>query len=104
MDMIERFESMLATSQDNALLRFTLGGAYLKAGRATEAIPHLKAAIDQDEQYSAAWKLLGRALAEAGDIASAEAAFDRGIKVAEGRGDKQAAKEMTVFKRRLKRS
>jgi len=104
MDMIERFEGMLAAGQDNALLRFTLGGAYMKAGRAKEAVPHLQSAIEQDEEYSAAWKLLGRALAETGDIASAEATFDRGIKVAEGRGDKQAVKEMEVFKRRLKHS
>lgn len=104
MDMIQRFENMLAAGQDNALLRFTLGGAYMKAGRAAEAVPHLRSAIEQDEQYSAAWKLLGRALAETGDVVSAEAAFDHGIKVAERRGDKQAAKEMEVFKRRLKRS
>ncbi|AOU96731.1 hypothetical protein BI364_00730 [Acidihalobacter yilgarnensis] len=104
MDMIERFEAMLAAGQDNALLRFTLGGAYLKAGRSSEAVTHLRAAVTQDAQYSAAWKFLGRALADCGETIAAAAAFDHGIEVAEARGDKQAAKEMMVFKRRLTRT
>lgn len=104
MDMIERFEAMLAAGQDNALLRFTLGGACLKAGRVDEAVAHLREAVAQDSQYSAAWKLLGRALADAGQTDAAIEAYDRGIEVAEARGDKQAAKEMAVFRRRLTRA
>ncbi|OBS08265.1 hypothetical protein [Acidihalobacter prosperus] len=103
MDMIERFEAMLATGQDNALLRFTLGGAYLKQGRAREAAGHLREAVALDGRYSAAWKLLGRALGECEDVEAAIAAYDRGIEVAEARGDKQAAKEMAVFRKRLAR-
>ena len=34
MGMIENFERMLASGQDNALLRFSLGNAYLQAGMA----------------------------------------------------------------------
>ena len=53
-----------------------------------------------DENYSAAWKVLGKALASNGQHAEAVDALRRGIVVAEQRGDVQAAKEMGVFRSR----
>ena len=103
MDPVERFEAMLAAGRDNALLRFGLGTQYLKAGDAQRAATHLRRAVEQDADYSAAWKLLGKALAQVGDAQGAAAAYRDGIAAAERRGDKQAAKEMTVFLRRLER-
>jgi predicted Zn-dependent protease len=101
MDPAERFEALLASGKDSALLRFSLGMHYLKAGEAARAAQHLKRAVEHDAQYSAAWKLLGKALSESGDAAGAIGAYRSGIAAAERRGDKQAAKEMTVFLRRL---
>ena len=103
MDPVERFEALLAAGKDNALLRFSLGMEYLKAGNAVRAAEHLRAAVAHDATYSAAWKLLGKALAESGDRAAAMQAYASGIAAAEKRGDKQAAKEMTVFLRRLQK-
>jgi len=104
MSLIERFEALLSGGKDNALLRFTLGNEYLKAGEAAKAAVHLRAAVEHDASYSAAWKLLGKALADGGDVEGAKEAYRRGIDAAEGRGDKQAAKEMTVFLRRLEKA
>lgn len=101
---IENFEKMLAAGRDNALLRFSLGNAYLGAGAADKAVPHLQKAVEQDPGYSAAWKLLGRALNEAGDASSALEAYRQGISVAGEKGDIQAAKEMTVFARRIEKT
>jgi len=103
MDPAERFEALLAAGKDNALLRFSLGMHYLKAGDAARAAGHLRAAVAHDRDYSAAWKLLGKALAESGDPAGAVDAYRSGIAAAERRGDKQAAREMTVFLRRLEK-
>lgn len=94
---------MLARGQDNALLRFTLGELHFKRGAHVQAIEHLSKAVDQDPQYSAAWKLYGQALAAAGRKSEALTAYDRGIEVAEGRGDLQAAKEMQIFTKRLRK-
>lgn len=94
---------MLEAGRDNALLRFSLGNEYLKSGEALAAIDHLRAAVRHDRAYSAAWKLLGRALESAGASADALAAFQEGIAVAEAKGDKQAAREMAVFARRIER-
>ncbi|HEX4943197.1 MAG TPA: tetratricopeptide repeat protein [Usitatibacteraceae bacterium] len=102
MAMIERFEALLAAGKDGALLRFGLGSEYLKAGDAQRAAMHLREALARDPQYSAAWKLLGKAL-EGGDRAAAAEAYRRGITAAESKGDKQAAREMQVFLKRLER-
>ena len=98
---IESLEKMLGGPRDGALLRFSLGNEYLKAGDPVRAGKCFQGAVDRDSKYSAAWKALGKTLAEAGDKAGALAAYERGIAVAEARGDIQAAKEMKVFARRL---
>jgi len=103
MGMIDSFETLLAAGKDGPLLRFSLGNEYLKAGRPAEAIVHLRAAVAADGHYSAAWKLLGKALTDAGDATAAGEAYASGIAAAIAKGDKQAAKEMTVFRKRLDR-
>lgn len=104
MSIIDNFEKLLANGKDSALLRFSLGNEYLKAEQPTRAAEHLRAAVAADAHYSAAWKLLGKALAQCGDITRAKDAYASGIAAAEAKGDKQAAREMAVFKKRLERS
>ena len=104
MDPVERFEAMLASGRDSPLLRFSLGMQYLKSGDAARAAQHLRSAVSQDADYSAAWKLLGKALAESGQPGEAAEAYRSGIAAAERRGDKQVAKEMAVFLRRLEKA
>jgi Tfp pilus assembly protein PilF len=100
--MIERFEMMLAGGKDGALLRFGLGGEYLKARNPERAAIHLRKAVELDPGYSAAWKLLGKALEELDNEAAARV-YQQGVAAAESRGDKQAAREMAVFLRRLQK-
>lgn len=104
MGLINNFEAMLTAGRDNALLRFSLGNEYLKVNEPAQAIPHLRAAVSHDQHYSAAWKLLGKALATEGLLEEAREAYRNGIATAAEKGDKQAAKEMTVFLKRLERS
>ncbi|MGZ5094456.1 MAG: tetratricopeptide repeat protein [Burkholderiales bacterium] len=94
---------LLESGRDNALLRFSLGNEYLKNGDARAAAEHLRAAVQLDPTYSAAWKLLGRALESSCELVEALAAFREGMSVAERKGDKQAAREMRVFAKRLER-
>lgn len=104
MDPIKQLEDMLATGKDSALLRFGLGNAYITRHEFDSAAQHLRAAVEQDPHYSAAWKLLGKALAESGRLQEAITAYEQGIAVAQARGDLQAAKEMGVFLRRLQKT
>ena len=52
---------MLANGKDGALLRFGLGKGWLDAGNPVRAATHLGRCVVLDPQYSAAWKLLGKA-------------------------------------------
>ncbi|HET7548035.1 MAG TPA: tetratricopeptide repeat protein [Usitatibacter sp.] len=101
MDPTARFEALLAAGKDSALLRFGLGSHYLGQGDAQRAAEHLRRAVAQDPAYSAAWKLLGKALQAIGERDQAAEAWRAGIAAAERRGDKQAAREMAVFLRRI---
>ena len=103
MAILDNLEAMLARGQDTALLRYSLGGEYLKLNQFDKAAEHLRQAVAKDPKYSAAWKLLGKALADAGHNDEAIKAYEDGIKVADEKGDKQAAKEMTVFLKRLQK-
>ncbi len=98
------FERMLAAGKDSALLRFSLGNEHAKAGNADVAVMHLRQAVSLDPGYTAAWKLLGRVLADSGHADDALAAYREGIAVAQRKGDKQAGKEMQVFARRIEKA
>lgn len=101
--MIGNLEKMLAAGKDGALLRFGLGNAYLGAGDPAAAAAHLQQAVAMNPNYSAAWKLLGKALSAAGDHAGALAAYRSGVAAAQQMGDKQTLREMGVFIRRLEK-
>lgn len=98
---IESLERMLASGRDGTLLRFGLGSALLKEERFPEAALHLRACVTQDPAYAAAWKLLGKALVGAGDVAGARGAYAQALSQAQARGDKQIEREVAVFLRRL---
>ena len=97
----EKLETMLAAGIDTAVLRFTLGSKYLEAGEIQRALEHLLVAVSLDPDYSAAWKVLGKAQGEAGLVDEALETYRKGIKVANRQGDLQAAREMEVFCKRL---
>lgn len=102
--IVANLEKLIGGPRDGALLRYSLGNEYLKAGEPTRAIAHLREALRQDPRYSAAWKLLAKALTDADDSPGAMAAYREGIAVAEQKGDLQAAKEMKVFLKRLEKT
>ena len=89
--------------RDGALLRFSLGSALLEQDDHIAAAEEFRRAVSFDPNYSAAWKLLGKACLAAGDTHAAADAWRQGIEVAQKRGDKQAEKEMTVFLRRAEK-
>jgi uncharacterized protein HemY len=97
----QNLELMLQRGQDSPLLRFSLGSECLKEGDHVAAVSHLRHALELTPGYSAAWKLLGSAYARTGAVQRAADVYRRGIEAATVQGDMQAAREMTVFLRRL---
>ncbi len=98
---IDNLENMLKSGNDSALLRFTLGSAFMKHGKYVEAIEHLCKAVEMQPDYSAAWKVYGKALEKAGNTDDALDVYRKGIEIARLNGDIQAVKEMNVFLNRL---
>jgi len=101
--MIPQLEKLLGTPRDGALLRYSLGLEYAKAGAHEKAVQYLRDALERDALYSAAWKALGKSLAELKRNEEALAAYEKGIAAAQKKGDRQAEKEMTVFAKRLRK-
>jgi len=87
MSIIDNLTAMLEKGQDNPLLRYSLGNEYFKSGEWDEAVAHLARAVELDAGYSAAWKIYGKALAEAGRHTEVVEILERGIGVAEQKGD-----------------
>ena len=101
--MISALEKLLGTPRDGALLRYSLGLEYQKAGSPDKALEHLREAVKRDPLYSAAWRALAKTLAELDRPAEALAAYRDGVAAAQRKGDRQAEKEMAVFARRLEK-
>ena len=99
--MIANLEKMIGGPRDGALLRYSLGIEWLKDGNPGKAAQCFREAIARDRNYSAAWKQLGKALSESGEIEAELDVYQQGIVIAEEKGDLQAAREMTVFAKRL---
>lgn len=103
MATLDQLRALCGGPRDGALLRLSIANALLQAGERDSAIAQLREALRFDPEYSAAWKTLGRVLADGGEVRAAIAAYRDGIAAAHKRGDKQAEKEMVVFLRRLEK-
>ena len=103
MSLTSNLEKMLDQGQDNAMLRFGLGSAYFNDKAFAEAVPHLRACLTQDATYTAAYKLLGKALFKLGESAEAKAVFAKGLPIAREKGDKQTEREILAFQKKITR-
>ncbi len=101
MSITENLEKMLAAGRDDAMLRFGLGSAYFNNKEFDNAVPHLQACIAHDAGYSAAYKLLGKALYKIGKNEEAKKVFQAGLPIAANKGDKQTEREILAFLNKL---
>jgi Fe-S cluster biosynthesis and repair protein YggX len=86
-DRIARFENMAEADPDNDMAHFSLGNAYLQAGRAAEAGRSLLRCIELNPDMSKAYQLAGEALIKAGWTDQAAETLEKGYEVAAGKGD-----------------
>jgi|SRR2546421_9167019 predicted Zn-dependent protease len=102
-ERIRQFQELIALEPDDTVLRFGLGELYIGAEDFASAAEQFAEIVRLDPQYSAAYRYLGQSYAALGKPQAAAEVFQRGIAVAEARGDLQTAKEMQVFLRRLQK-
>jgi Fe-S cluster biosynthesis and repair protein YggX len=86
-DRIAQFENMAAADPDNDMAHFSLGNAYLQAGRAAEAAACFERCISINPDLSKAYQLAGEAMIKAGWTDKAVDMLNKGYEVAASKGD-----------------
>ena len=86
-DRIAQFENMAKEDPSNDMAHFSLGNAYLQAGRPQDAAISLHACIEINPEMSKAYQLAGQALIETDEKEEAAKVLKRGYEMAASRGD-----------------
>lgn len=94
---IERFRQMAQADPENELGHFSLGRAYIEAGRHQEAIASLQRALQINSNRGPVYHLLAQAQLGAGEKADAVKTLTQGVKVAAARGEMLARDEMIML-------
>ena len=85
---IAKFERMASADPDNEMAHFSLGNAYLQAGRAAEAAKCFESCIAIAPEMSKAYQLAGQSMIDAGWEDKAVEVLMKGYEVAAGKGDR----------------
>lgn len=87
-ERIAQFEKMTAADPTNEMAHFSLGNAYLQAGRHAEAAKSLEKVIELSPEMSKAYQLCGQAMIGAGWADKSVDILNRGYTAAAERGDR----------------
>ncbi|MFM7135414.1 MAG: Fe(2+)-trafficking protein [Planctomycetota bacterium] len=87
-DRIAQFEKMASADPSNEMAHFSLGNAYLQAGRFADAARSLERCIAINADMSKAYQLCGDAMIKAGWEDKAVAILEKGFHVAASKGDR----------------
>jgi Fe-S cluster biosynthesis and repair protein YggX len=79
------------------MAHFSLGNAYLQAGRHRQAATSLERAIDLNPEMSKAYQLAGEALIGAGEEGPAIEVLERGYQIAAAKGDMMPKQAMAAL-------
>jgi len=85
---IAQFEKMASADPDNDMAHFSLGNAYLQAGRSAEAARSFERCVAANREMSKAYQLGGKAMIEAGLADKAVAFLTAGYEIAAAKGDR----------------
>ena len=102
-ERIAQFEHMTAEDPDNDMAHFSLGGAYMQAGRHADAAASLKRCLKLNREMSKAYQLAGEALIECGQVDEAADLLVEGFEVAAGKGDLMPRNAMADLLHRIGR-
>lgn len=102
-DRIANFEKMAQADPTNEMAHFSLGNAYLQAGRHAEAARSLEKCLQLAPEMSKAWQLCGQAQIGAGWADKAVETLVRGHEIAARKGDRLPQQAMADLLRSLGR-
>ena len=84
---LDAYERSAANKGWNADVMSAMGSAHLRLGRLKEAETLLRAAVDEDERFAAAWNNLGIVLVTKGELREAENTFKLAFALTSGKSD-----------------
>ncbi len=87
-ERIAQFEKMTAADPTNEMAHFSLGNAYLQAGRHAEAAVSLERVVELSPGMSKAYQLCGQAMIGAGWVDKSVEILNQGHATATARGDR----------------
>jgi Fe-S cluster biosynthesis and repair protein YggX len=87
-ERVVQFENMAAADPTNEMAHFSLGSAYLQAGRPAEAAAAFERCLELNREMSKAYQLCGEAMLAVGWEDKAVAHLNRGYEVAAAKGDR----------------
>ncbi|MCG8377564.1 MAG: tetratricopeptide repeat protein, partial [Chlorobiales bacterium] len=88
------FKQVLELDADDEIANFGAGKLYLDSGQFEKAIHHLQTVIRVNPEYSAAYDALAKAFVKNGNFDDARSLLNKGIAVAEEKGDLMPANSM----------
>jgi predicted Zn-dependent protease len=91
---IDVFTKMAEAQPDNEMVWYGLANEYTKLGRWAEAAAALRQVIRVKPDFTAAYQMLGAALASAGEREEARRVWQEGVAVAERTGAWKARQHM----------
>ena len=91
---IEIFTAMLAEQPENAMIWYGLASEQYKLENWDEAVKALRQVVSLNPDYTAAYQMLGTALASNDDLAGAQQAWRDGIEAASRTGAWKAGQHM----------
>jgi len=94
---IEIFTATLTEQPDNAMIWYGLGSEHFKLENWAEAAKSLRKVVTLSPDYTAAYQMLGTALAKVNDLAGAQQAWRDGIEAAGRTGAWKAGQHMQAL-------
>ena len=94
---IEIFTAMLTEQPENAMIWYGLASEQFKLENWAEAAKSLRQVVSLNPDYTAAYQMLGTALANTDDLAGAQQAWRDGIEAAERTGAWKAGQHMQAL-------
>jgi predicted Zn-dependent protease len=94
---IEVFTAMLAEQPDNAMIWYGLASEQFKQENWVEAVRSLRQVVRLNPDYTAAYQMLGTALAKTDDLAGAQQAWRDGVEAADRTGAWKAGQHMKAL-------
>jgi predicted Zn-dependent protease len=94
---IETFTAMLAEQPENAMIWYGLASEQFKLENWVEATKSLRQVVSLNPDYTAAYQMLGTALAKTDDLAGAQQVWKDGIEAAGRTGAWKAGQHMQAL-------